>query len=194
MIGSWPIKLHSLLPRYNNHKWYMRHGTLADNFTPVNKTVLCVAVLDSLMGKSGWLSGFCLCLSALWTPVWYPDQSPARRLGFSVPTCAWLRAVFPIGVFSSHWNLFIVFSTTSWCDVSIGRFADYITSPDTSRRQQLRQLLSCPLVNAFVPLKCSSSKLRFLHGVPFSCTRRKCLGALALSNCSIQGAGSYRKW
>ena len=39
--------------------------------------------------------------------------------------------------------------------------------PDTSRRQR-RQLPPCPLVIAFVPLKCSSRNLQFPHRVPFT--------------------------
>ena len=39
--------------------------------------------------------------------------------------------------------------------------------PDTTRRHW-RQLPQCPLVNALVPLKCSSTNLKLHHRVPFT--------------------------
>ena len=58
------------------------------------------------------------------------------------------------------------------------------SGPDTSQRQQ-RWLLSCPLVIALVPLKCSRRNLQFPHRLPLP--RRKCLGVLALSNTKHTG-------
>ena len=58
--------------------------------------------------------------------------------------------------------------------------------PDTLQRQQ-RRLPRCPLVNAFVLLKCSTVEIyNFLIGCPFL-PRRKCLGAPALSKMKYTG-------
>ncbi len=36
-------------------------------------------------GQSGWAKWFLLCLSHLWIPIWFPDQSLACGLGFQSP-------------------------------------------------------------------------------------------------------------
>ena len=47
--------------------------------------------------STDWLSGFCPCLSPLWTLVRYPNSKPGMGIGFADPT--WLHGFSLFGVF-----------------------------------------------------------------------------------------------